>query len=70
MCWNVFTERLPSNASSKSVTILMITSMDPHKSTQKYNPITNSAFHEKFPDDDPAGSKRVANVRNKRVNIQ
>jgi hypothetical protein len=31
----------------------------------KYNSITNSTFHEKLPDDDPAGLKHVANVYNK-----
>jgi hypothetical protein len=53
ICWNVFTEPLPSNVLSKSVTILMITSMDSHKNTQKYNLITNSAFHRKLPYDNP-----------------
>jgi hypothetical protein len=43
--------------------ILMITNMDPH---YKYNSISNSLFHEKLPDDDPAGSKHVANVYNKK----
>jgi hypothetical protein len=31
---------------------------------QNYNSITNSIFHEKLPEDDPAGSKHVANVHN------
>jgi hypothetical protein len=35
------------------------------RNTQKYNSIVNSIFHEKLPDDDPAGSKHVANVHNK-----
>jgi hypothetical protein len=36
--------------------------MDPHS---KYSSITTSSFYEKLPDDDPAGSKHVANVHNK-----
>jgi hypothetical protein len=39
--------------------ILMITNMNPH---EKYNSITSSTFHKKLPDDNPAGSKHVANV--------
>jgi hypothetical protein len=35
-----------------------------------YNSIMCSTFHEKCPDDDPAGSKHVANVHNKINTIQ
>jgi heterodisulfide reductase subunit A-like polyferredoxin len=31
---------------------------------QNYNSKTNSKFHEKLPEDDPAGSIQVANVQN------
>jgi hypothetical protein len=31
---------------------------------------TNSTFHGYLPDDDPAGSKRVANVYNKKILIE
>jgi hypothetical protein len=34
------------------------------RNTCKYNSIRNSTFHKKLPDDDPAGSKHVANVHN------
>jgi predicted ATP-grasp superfamily ATP-dependent carboligase len=37
--------------------------MDPHSI---YSSITNSKFHEKLPDDDPAGSKHVATVHNEK----
>jgi hypothetical protein len=38
--------------------------MDQH---QKHNSITNSTFHVKLPDDDPAGLKRAAMYIIKRI---
>jgi hypothetical protein len=41
--------------------IVMITNRDQNF---KYNSITNSTFHEKLSDDNPTGSKHVANIHN------
>lgn len=46
----------------------MINNMDHVRNTQKYNSITNSTFHENFPDDHPAGSKHLAYVHDEKNN--